>query len=48
MQPIRAIVVDIEPLAIRLLVEILGPFSNVDVIAECSGSVDAIKQKYSD
>ena len=44
MQPIRAIVVDDEPLAVRLLVEILGRFSNIEVIAECSSSVDAIKQ----
>ena len=44
MQPIRAIVVDDEPLAVRLLVEILGRFSNIEVIAECGSSVDAIKQ----
>ena len=44
MHPIRAIVVDDEPLAVRLLVEILGRFSNIEVIAECSSSVDAIKQ----
>ena len=44
MQPIRAIVVDDEPLAVRLLVEILGRFSNIEVIAECGSSIDAIKQ----
>lgn len=44
MRSIRTMVVDDEPLAVRLLVEILGRYSDIEVIAECSSSVDAIKQ----
>jgi two-component system LytT family response regulator len=44
MSKIRAILVDDEPLAIRLLAEILSHHNDIEVISQCSSSVDAIKQ----
>ena len=44
MSKITVVLVDDEPLAIRLLAEILSHHDDIEVIGECSSSVEAIKK----
>ena len=47
-QNIRAVIVDDEELARRILREFLAPSSDIEVIAECSNGFDAVKGDFGD